>query len=507
MGTTIKKIDMPSGAKESFDDVSAIKGTLTPEIVIALCGPMGTPLHAVAENFKELLLGSDYHYETVNIIKLSDEIRNVSELQNEKSISKLIEAGNTLREKYGNEVLAKLAIRKISLEREKTSGNKMPEDSAPEATVRHCHIIDSVKHKDELKLLRSVYGEMLYVVGVYAPIELRIAQLEKNKQGNENIYELIDRDSGEENDHGQRVSDTFPLADFFLRIEQQTDTHRKKRVKRFLDLILGTSIITPTLNERSMYAAFSAARNSACLSRQVGAAISDEKGDVLATGWNDVPKAFGGLYQNDSLIGASDQDHRCWNINGGKCFNDEEKDLISTAIIDLLIKEAVLKEADREKTFEIIRKGSQLKNLIEFSRAVHAEMHALLNAGAVHGSKISGGKLFVTTYPCHSCARHIVAAGIKEVYFLEPYRKSLATKLHEDAITENENDNSKVRIMPFDGVAPSRFLHFFSSHPQGRKQDDGRLKRAEAYPVTSVTMEAIPTLESLVVRGLESQKI
>lgn len=170
---------MPSGAKDSFDDVSAIKGTLTPEIVIALCGPMGTPLHAVAENFKELLLGSDYHYETVNIIKLSDEIRNVSKLQNEKSISKLIEAGNTLREKYGNEVLAKLAIRKISLEREKTSGNKMPEDSAPEATVRHCHIIDSVKHKDELKLLRSVYGEMLYVVGVYAPIELRIAQLEK----------------------------------------------------------------------------------------------------------------------------------------------------------------------------------------------------------------------------------------------------------------------------------------------------------------------------------------
>ena len=30
---------------------------------------------------------------------------------------------------------------------------------------------------------------------------------------------------------------------------------------------------------------------------------------------------------------------------------------------------------------------------------------------------VRNGKLFSTTYPCHSCARHIVAAGIKEVFY------------------------------------------------------------------------------------------
>ncbi|MCG7044628.1 deaminase, partial [Pseudomonas aeruginosa] len=104
----------------------------------------------------------------------------------------------------------------------------------------------------------------------------------------------------------------------------------------------------------------------------------------------------------------------------------------------------------------MLRKDSQLKSLIEFSRAVHAEMHALLTAGETKGGQIRNGKLFVTTYPCHSCARHLVAAGVKEVYFLEPYRKSLATRLHSDSITERESDDSKVRVMPFDGVAPSR---------------------------------------------------
>jgi deoxycytidylate deaminase len=499
-----------------FDDIGAIGKTITPEMVIALCGPMGTPLHDVAKTFQELLLGTDYDYERVNIIRLSDEIRKQKTLTAEKSILKLIEAGNELRAEYGNEILARLAIRRITLEREgaqQASEENREGDlfddasSAPKVTVRYCHIIDSIKHVDELKLLRSVYGDMLHVVGVYSPIELRITRLERSKGPGDHIHDLIDRDSGEEIDHGQRVEDTFPQADFFLRVEKTTDTHRKGRVKRFLDLMLGTIIATPTLNERAMYAAFSAARNSACLSRQVGAAITSAEGEILATGWNDVPKAFGGLYQTESYGSSPDEDRRCWNLEGGRCSNDQEKELISNAIVDLLAKEGLIEETKRDLVYKAIRKRSQLKSLIEFSRAVHAEMHALLSAGGTDGGKIRGGKLFVTTYPCHSCARHIVAAGVREVYFLEPYRKSLATKLHEDAITENENETDKVRVMPFDGVAPSRFLRFFSAHPKGRKNSEGVMQTREAHPVAFVTMEAIPTLESIIVPGLSSRGI
>jgi deoxycytidylate deaminase len=54
-------------------------------------------------------------------------------------------------------------------------------------------------------------------------------------------------------------------------------------------------------------------------------------------------------------------------------------------------------------------------------------MHAILGASRVAGERILGGKIFVTTYPCHSCARHIIASGISEVYFIEPYRKKLSS--------------------------------------------------------------------------------
>ncbi|MEC5408887.1 anti-phage dCTP deaminase [Paraburkholderia sp. MPAMCS5] len=501
----------------AFDDQHAIDSSLTAEVVIALCGPMGTPLHEVAKTFKELLEGTDYGYEEVSIIRLSDEIRELAQIADRHcSTKELIDAGNRLRKDHGNAYLARVAIKKITLAREKLNVERdinqqdlfgdddSDEDIKPIISIRSCHIIDSIKNVEELRLLRSVYGDMLHVIGVYTPIELRIERLSKRRDRGDDVHQLIDRDSGEEVDYGQQVRDTFPQSDFFLRADAGTDSQLRTRVKRFLDLMLGTRIATPTPNERAMYAAYSAARNSACLSRQVGASLTSAQGEVLAVGWNDVPRPFGGLYESLESTDSVDDDHRCWNLEGGHCFNDEEKDLISTAVVSRMIEKGIINDDKRNEAFRLMRHDSQLKSLIEFSRAVHAEMHALLNAGATHGAKIRDGKLFVTTYPCHSCARHIVAAGIKEVYFLEPYRKSLATKLHSDAITEREADSTKVRILPFDGVAPSRFLKFFSTHDDGRKDSvTGKMRSRPAYPVTAITLEAITTLEAMAVRSLQ----
>ncbi|TWG82719.1 deoxycytidylate deaminase [Cupriavidus gilardii J11] len=519
MARTNLEVVQPQGQRRrsisALDDQGAIDKSLTAEIVIALCGPMGTPLHEVAKTFQDLLKGTDYNYQDVSIIRLSDEIRKLAGLSPDCSTKELIDKGNELREQHGNAYLARVAIKTITLAREELN----VEHNAPQATlfdedsdddlkpivsIRCCHIIDSIKNIDELRLLRSVYGDMLHVIGVYAPIEIRIDRLSKRTNRGDHVHLLIDRDSGEEVDYGQQVRETFPQSDFFLRVDSGTDSQLRSRAKRFLDLMLGTRIATPTQNERAMYAAYSAARNSACLSRQVGAALLSSDGEVLSTGWNDVPRPFGGLYETIDSSASVDKDHRCWNLEGGHCFNDEEKDLIARAVVSSLVRGGIINSDKQAEAIGLIRHGSQLKGLIEFSRAVHAEMHALLNAGAAHGAKVRGGRLFVTTYPCHSCARHIVAAGIKEVYFLEPYRKSLATKLHSDAITEREGDGLKVRILPFDGVAPSRFLKFFSANAEGRKDpQSGKMRARPPYPVTAITLEAIPTLESMAVRSLQ----
>lgn len=496
---------------EGTNAKTAISRTHTQELVIALCGPIGSPLHEVADAIHRTLTDK-FDYEDCKRIKLSSFIEKYASSVNEsipstsefEKISAQINVGNALRKKYGAAILAELAVHDIRVDREQ---HKEKINSAAYLPRRVCHIVDSIKNQEELELLRTVYREMLYVVGVFVPLEQREESLKKRGLQPHETYKLIDRDSGEESNEGQTVRETFPQSDFFLRIDSGTDTQLTRRVERFLHLILGTKLITPTANETAMYAAASAAANSACLSRQVGAAVTNSDGAVISIGWNDVPQFAGGLYgSNLDDSQSADHDQRCWN-RGGKCYNDEEKDIFAANLVEALSGFIPADRQDEAK--KKIVEFPKLRGLIEFSRSIHAEMHAILNAGKFAGGQLAGGKLFVTTYPCHSCARHIIASGIKEVYYIEPYRKSLAVRLHGDAISEREHDVNKVILIPYDGVAPSRYLALFKVPADSRKEN-GKLVRValrSATPRQEKSLEAFPTLEALVVKYLGEKQI
>jgi deoxycytidylate deaminase len=261
-----------------------------------------------------------------------------------------------------------------------------------------------------------------------------------------------------------------------------------------------------------MYAATSAARNSACLSRQVGAAVTSSSGELLAVGWNDVPQSGGGLYGMKPLQfpgGQSQQleDHRCFAQVGRGCHNDREKSTIATKVVESLVSAQVIAADAAARAVETILADSRVKDLIEFSRAVHAEMHAILGASRVAGDRVIGGKIFVTTYPCHSCARHLVAAGIAEVHYIEPYRKSLATRLHNDALTESYESSGKVQVRQYDGIAPRRFIEMFDGGVRKRGGVLALKHRSDASPLTQVSLKAIPRLEEVVVAEVQTNAL
>lgn len=252
-----------------------------------------------------------------------------------------------------------------------------------------------------------------------------------------------------------------------------------------------------------MYFASTASKNSSCLSRQVGACITDNNGDLISVGWNDVPCFGGNLYKRKFEI-KEEKDNRCVYALEGKCFNDERKEEIIEKLIRKLVSEKSVVLKDKAKFYEVLQK-SELKDLIEFSRAIHAEMHAIISGSQKTGDKMIGGKIYCTTYPCHICARHIVVAGIHEIYYIEPYPKSLATKLHYDSITENEKDEGKVKILMFNGVAPSRYIQLFTMGENYRKDTKGKylkIQPEKAKPLFSETLEALYTLESYVIKKL-----
>jgi deoxycytidylate deaminase len=481
-----------------------LRETHTEELVFALCGPIGSPLREVASTL-EKLLRETFKYD-VHSIRLSSVIEQLDGTATPATpvdrIRHLIDEGNKLRSRFGPSVLADCAIKEIAARREQ---RREPNDEVFRP-ARVCHIVDSIKNEAELEVLRLVYRDMLHCIGVFSPLPDREQRLKDQGMSLPEVYKLIDQDSGEEILHGQTVRETFPKADYFLRAPLNVSKVIETRILRYLNLIFSTEVVTPTTAETAMYQAASAARNSACLSRQVGASVVDKDGQLLAIGWNDVPRFRGGLYVTNLVGALPGEDNRCANW-GGKCYNDAEKDLIAYETADALASAGLL-VGDKAGAVQAIKK-SKVGKLLEFSRAIHAEMFAILTACQLAGGRVKGAELYCTTYPCHYCARHLVAAGISAVYYIEPYRKSLATKLHNDAISETEGAKDRVTIVPYDGVAPSKYLELFGISADERKTN-GLLKQrnpASARPKSEVTMEALPTLEALVLKRLKDHNL
>jgi deoxycytidylate deaminase len=108
-------------------------------------------------------------------------------------------------------------------------------------------------------------------------------------------------------------------------------------------------------------------------------------------------------------------------------------------------------------------KGTRAASILEFGRMVHAEMFAISDA-ARRGLSVLRATLYCTTFPCHMCARHIVATGLREVVYIEPYPKSMAKELYRKSIRvdyDAEADADAVVFRPFVGIAPRRYIDLF----------------------------------------------
>jgi deoxycytidylate deaminase len=151
---------------------------------------------------------------------------------------------------------------------------------------------------------------------------------------------------------------------------------------------------------------------------------------------------------------------------------------------------------------------SKVMDILEFGRVIHAEMSAITDAARL-GIAIEGCTLYCTTFPCHICAKHIVAAGIDTVVFLEPYPKSYARELHSDSIEiEGSEEISKVKFIPFMGISPLRYRDFFE---KGRRKDKATWKIVRwangiGVPIVEIYHPVYIDLETIVSSELKEDK-
>ena len=532
--SALQQVVIPPGATKSDKRLDQkFKDRRSAELVIALAGPIGCGIGGVADALQERL--KERGYVDVVRIKLSEFLegaikeglvpihaQDTGKSDRYNRYRSLQEAGKQLRKKTGNPaVLAEFAAKKISVDRLARNGDVQVQSDGPIVPAKVAYIIDQVKRPEEVTLLRALYRNLFYVAGVTRIYSKREAALVSESIRKNEVDELMEIDRMEDGSDGQQLDKTLFLADYFIRNDSMAADDKQEKLNRFLNLIHGDQSVTPTEIESGMFAAYSASLRSACLSRQVGAAITAKSGEVIATGCNDVPKAGGGLYSHASGKG----DMRCIHQEGRLCFNDLHKRKLQVAvgaIIDRVLGEEdkelgkdgesiKLHELKRKKLLDAIYKETRIKDLIEYSRSVHAEMDAIVSLARVGGTDLQDATLYTTTFPCHNCARHIVASGIMKVFYVEPYEKSLAKDLHDDAIAfeiEESKDTKpkRVEFLHFEGVAPRQFHNLFRAI--GRKNDEGKfvpIRPQEAHKAVPEYLDGYQDFEVKAVEHLEEE--
>jgi deoxycytidylate deaminase len=436
------------------------------EIVIGIIGPLGCNRKLIIDTMSKL--APHYSYQTVTV-GLSKVIAKHCKLPPHRGdqyvrVSNLMTAGNRLRgETKDNSLIAKMAAGEITRLRAKKKSKRI------------IYVIDSIKHPEEVEELRNIYGGGFYLFAVHSSQSTRDSYLKNECMIDDEAkrIKLIDRDKDEKIGWGQSTSKAFHLADFFV-TENGDNTKVWNSMQRFFDLIFGDPFKTPTFQEYAMFMAYGASTRSADMSRQVGAVVSVET-EIVSTGANECPRPFGGTYwplfdEKTNLI--SDVPH------GRDYMNKVDRNGKETHAIIERLKSNI--PAKYIKTLQDNIDQSGLKDITEYGRVVHAEMDAILGC-ARRGVSCQNAILFCTTFPCHNCAKHIIASGIKRVVYIEPYPKSKAFQMHPDAIrTVDQDVADRLLFVPFVGVGPRLFVNLFSlSLSTGEKLERKKLRSFE----------------------------
>ncbi|MEP4050754.1 MAG: anti-phage dCTP deaminase [Litorimonas sp.] len=484
----------------------------TPELVFGLVGPIGVDMTTVQEKLEAALKSVRYKPVEIRITKIMKMISTDVDLVDDAGpleyYKSRMDYANAVRKKCGdNAALAALAIAAIKTYRLEQNNNQKslpineksiaPIDCPIPATA---YVIRQFKTKEEVSLLREVYGKKFVQISVHSSEadrknniinDINIKNPELSAEDVDKIAaELINRDENEADiDNGQRLGKIFHLGDVF--VDASNERTIKITVDRFIEAFFGKNSISPSKDEYGSYIAASASLRTLDPSRQIGAAIFSKEGELITLGSNEVPKFGGGTYweDDDGEPHRDFDDKRAPNlVRKNRMIFDILRKLQGSGFLpaDDKIQE-LLKLDSSDKNInalnELLKSGvfedAQINSITEYGRMTHAEMNAITDAARL-GRPTKDSTLFTTTFPCHNCAKHVVASGITRLVFIEPYPKSQALKLNGDSISMERGAKGKVVFENFVGISPRRYRDIFE---KGKRTNSER-KYKEWYEGT-----------------------
>ncbi|WP_136485625.1 anti-phage dCTP deaminase [Vibrio sp. H11] len=318
-----------------------------------------------------------------------------------------------------------------------------------------CIVIDAFRNPYEVRYFKDRYAAF-YLMSINASNEDRVEYLTNvHKYTAQQIKDLDSKESGnwdlfhdrQQEDMSkaqklfvQNVPACLELSDIHLynpRKEPENHNALLAQLAWYISLMQHPGLITPTSMERVMHIAYSAKLNSGCVSRQVGAVITNRDYSVQAIGWNDVAegqlpcnlRSLRDLNNNFDKVAYSVYERN--NREFRHIAKEEYKKLKS-------LENEGINPTYCFKSLQNVVEGE--RNQVH-TRSLHAEENAFMQLAKYGGTGIKGGKLFTTASPCELCAKKAYQLGIEQIVFIDPYPgiardHILSIGMHQPTVTQ-----------------------------------------------------------------------
>ncbi len=293
---------------------------------------------------------------------------------------------------------------------------------------KRCYVvIDAIRNPYEAIYLKERYSDF-HLLAVNTKNENRLAHLRSgdHKFSEDQITALDDKEypkklEGHKQYTSQNIQKCIEMADIHVnnpRKDLYGHSELRCQLAWYVSLMMHPGLVMPTLTESCMQLAYSVKQNSGCISRQVGAVVTDASFSVKAVGWNSSPEG-----QVPCLLRSAEDLLR--GIDESAYSHYEKNDEKFRGVIESKFKPVIgIKPLNgRGLAFcfkDVQNEVEDEKNQVH-TRSLHAEENAFLQVSKYGGTHLHGGKLFTTASPCELCAKKAYQLGIKQIVYIDPY--------------------------------------------------------------------------------------
>ncbi|MGN2437949.1 hypothetical protein [Pseudomonas syringae] len=270
-------------------------------------------------------------------------------------------------------------------------------------------VIDAIRNPYEAFYLKRRYANF-YLVSINTNDSQRLLSLRTFRKLSDDQIGALDKKeypnklSGAQRFVAQNIQECIENSDIHIHNSKVSEFSHNDLVSQlawYITLMIHPGLVMPTSAENCMQIAYSAKHSSGCISRQVGAVVTDASYGIKSVGWNSTPQGQTPCLlrsASDLLARANPEDFSSYELNNKSFHNAIEhkyKDLILIA-----------KDTGRNLSFCFKSVQNEIegeKNQVH-TRSLHAEENAFLQISKHGGQKVSGGILF-TTLALVNCVR------------------------------------------------------------------------------------------------------